>query len=140
MIGQCCVKHWSKTQSTISLSSGEAELHGITQGAAQALGVKSLMADMGWSININLHSDATAAIGIARRKGLGKIRHLDTADLWIQDQIRKGDFALVKVAGADNPADILTKNVDKPLLLKHMETLGLSVQEGRAESAPAIAE
>ena len=83
---------------------------------------------------------STAAIGIARRRGLGKVRHLATADLWIQDRIRKGDFALVKVAGADNTADILTKNVDKPLLLKHMETLGLSVQEGRAESAPAIAE
>lgn len=41
MIGRCCVKHWSKTQSTISLSSGEAELHGITQGSAQALGVTS---------------------------------------------------------------------------------------------------
>ena len=70
---------------------------------------------------------------------MGKVRHLATADFWIQDRIRKGDFALVKVAGAENPADILTKHVDKPLMLKHMEALGLSIEEGRAESAPAIA-
>ena len=39
MIGGCTVKHWSKTQSTISLSSGEAELHGITMGCTQGLGL-----------------------------------------------------------------------------------------------------
>jgi hypothetical protein len=102
--------------------------------------LQTIARDLGIELNLTVATDATAAIGIARRRGLGKVRHLATADLWIQDRIRKGDFALVKVAGADNPADILTKNVDKPLLPKHMETRGLSVQEGRAESAPAIAE
>lgn len=57
------------------------------------------MAYMGWSNNINVHSDATAAIGIARRKGLGKIRHLDTADLWIQDKIRSREINTFKVLG-----------------------------------------
>jgi len=33
MLGGCCIKHWSKTQGTISLSSGEAEPHGIAYGA-----------------------------------------------------------------------------------------------------------
>ena len=68
---------------TISLSSGESELHGIASGCAQTLGVQSLMRDMGWSMPITVHSDATAAIGIARWKSLGKIRHLDVTDLWI---------------------------------------------------------
>ena len=93
MLGECCIKHWSKTQGTISLSSGEAELHGITYGAAQALGLQSLLKDAGWQVPVHLHSDATAAIGIARRKGLGKIRHLDTTDLWIQDKIRSKKMA-----------------------------------------------
>ena len=55
-------------------------------GCAQALGIQSLMRDMSWHATIVIHSDATAAIGIARRKGLGKIRHLDVNDLWIQDK------------------------------------------------------
>ena len=137
MVGQCCVKHWSKTQSTISLSSGEAELHGITQGAAQAIGIRSLMKDMGWDIEINLHSDATAAIGIARRKGLGKIRHLDTADLWIQDKVRSRDINIFKVLGTDNMADSLTKYVDRPTLQKALEKMGLTQMSGRAKCAPA---
>ena len=87
MLVKCYVKHLAKTQTTTSLSSGEAELHGIAYGAAQAMEIRSLCKDMGWNVGIMLHSDATAAIGIARRKGLGKIRHLDCTDLWIQRKI-----------------------------------------------------
>ena len=88
MIGGCCIKRWSKTQNIISLSSGEAELHGNAYGAAKTLCIQSLMKDAGWKIDVHLHSDATAAIDIAGRKGLGKVRHLDCTDLWIQDKIR----------------------------------------------------
>ena len=47
IVGKCLVKHWAKTRTTISLSSGESEFHGIAFGCAQALGVQSLMHDMG---------------------------------------------------------------------------------------------
>ena len=70
MIGKCLVKHWSKTQTTVSLSSSESELHGIAQGCAQALEIQALMNDLGWNLPIVVHGDATAAIGMARRKGL----------------------------------------------------------------------
>ena len=90
MVGQCLVKHWAKTQTTVSLSSGEAELQGIAAGAAQGLGLQSLMRDMGWEVKLRLHSDATAAIGMCKRKGLGKVRHLATTDLWIQEKVRSG--------------------------------------------------
>ena len=88
LLGGCLIKHWNKTQSTISLSSGEAELHGIAMGAAQGIGLQSLLKDLGWNVELKIWSDATAAIGIARRKGLGNKRHLDTTDLWLQDKIR----------------------------------------------------
>ena len=79
-----------------------------------------------------------AAIGICRRRGLGKVRHLATADLWVQDRLKKKDFALLKVLGAGNPSDMLTKHVDGILLSKHMLRLGLHEEEGRAASAPSI--
>ena len=136
--GNHLIKHWSTTQATVALSSAEAELTGISKGAAQGLGLQTIARDLGIKLNPTVLTDATAAIGIYRRRGLGKVRHLATADLWMQDRIRKGDFKLLKVAGADNPADMLTKHVDKPLLLKHSGALGLSYESGRAESAPAI--
>ena len=137
MLGGCLVKHWSKTQTTISLSSGEAELHGIAQGMAQAIGLQSLMKDLGWNIQVRVFSDAIAAIGIARRKGLGKIRHLDTTDLWIQDKIRSKQVILDKVPGSENMADILTKYVERGLLHAALARMRLLKVSGRPASAPA---
>ena len=136
--GNHLIKHWSKTQTTVALSSAEAELTGICKGSAESLGLQSLAADLGVQLDVEVKTDATAAIGIARRRGLGKVRHLATADLWIQDRIRKKDFLLSKIPGADNPADMLTKYVDRATMQKHMKNLGLRLEEGRAETAPNI--
>ena len=132
MRGGHCIKHWSTTQTTVALSSGEAELGGICRGASQALGLQSLALDLGIELGLEVLTDATAAIGICRRRGLRKIRHLHVADLWIQDRLRKGDFRLTKVPGSENPADILTKHVPRDVMRKHMTSLGLVVEEGRA--------
>ena len=89
-------------------------------------------------MNVNIHTDATAAIGICRRRGLGKMRHLAVSDLWIQDRLKKKDFTLTKVLGADNPADLLTKHVSRELMLKHMEAMNLRAEDGRASGAPTL--
>ena len=136
--GQHLLRHWSKTQATIALSSAEAELTGICTGASQGIGMRSMMADLGFAWDLTIRSDAAAAIGICKRRGLGKVRHLATADLWVQDHVRNGDFVLNKIAGADNPADILTKNVTRELLEKHCSAMGLRVEAGRAASAPQM--
>ena len=104
MSGKHPIKHWSLTQTTIALSSGEAELSGICRGASLALGLQSIAKDLGIHLKVEILTDATAAIGICRRRGLGKIRHLHVADLWVQDRLKKGDFVLTKVLGSDNPS------------------------------------
>ena len=48
--------------------------------------------------------DASAAFAIVARRGLGKLRHLDTNYSWIQDRAAKGDLNFKKVAGVDNGA------------------------------------
>ena len=138
MHGSHLIKHWSTTQTTVALSSAEAELTGICKGSAQGLGLQALAGDLGLTWKIRVATDAAAAVGICRRKGLGKIRHLATADLWVQDRIKKGDFELVRVPGVSNPADILTKHVDRTILDKHLLAMNLYYQTGRAASAPSI--
>ena len=138
MRGSHPLKHWSVTQLTIALSSGEAELGGICRGASIALGLQSLAADLGIRLGVHLHTDATAAIGICRRRGHGKIRHLHVSDLWVQDRLKRGDFTLNKIAGADNPADLLAKHVTRDLMLRHMAKIGLTSELGRAASAPSL--
>ena len=139
MYGQHLIRHWSTTQSTIALSSGEAELGSLTRGAAQGIGLRSIANDLGLDYAIKIHTDATAAMGMSRRLGVGKIRHLDTGLLWIQDKVRSGDVGLCKVPGPENPADSLTKHLARPALLQHLARMNLVAEEGRAASAPQIA-
>ena len=137
MVGGCLLKHWAKTQSTVSLSSGEAELQGIAFGAAQGLGLQSLLKDMNWNVSLRIHSDATAAIGMCRRKGLGKVRHLATTDLWIQEKVRSKVIELVKILGTENPADVMTKYVDRSTMEKALDKMHLTFMGGRPACAPA---
>ena len=138
MVGGHCVKHWSSTQPTISLSSAEAELHGIAKGASQGLGMRSIGRDLGFEFAITVFTDASAALGIVRRRGLGRIRHLDVTDLWLQDQCRNTEIDVQKIPGTENMADILTKNAARHLMNKHLANMNLSPESGRAEAAPLL--
>ena len=137
-VGNHLLKVWSTTQPTVALSSGEAELGGIVRGASQALGLQSVAADLGLKWQVVVHTDSTAAIGMCRRRGLGKIRHLAVADLWIQDRIKAKDFDLRKVLGSENVADLMTKYLDGPAIIKCIHKQGLVEEQGRASSAPQL--
>ena len=89
MWGPCPIKPWSKTQSVIALSSGEAELAAVVRGSTEALGIQAVLEDWGFEVDPEIKSDATAAIGIVQRQGLGRIRHLAVADLWVQQKVRE---------------------------------------------------
>ena len=59
-------------------------------------------------------------------------------DLWVQAKVRDKTIELVKVLGAENPADILTKYVDKGILNKMLAKLGMKIQGGRSNAAPEL--
>ena len=81
------LKAWSRTQTLIALSSGESELAAVTKAAAESMGIQSVLTDFGVKVKIEIHSDATGAIGICKRQGLGRVHHLATADLWVQQRV-----------------------------------------------------
>ena len=136
--GAHVLKHWSSTQKTIALSSGEAELAGVVKGAGEGLGLVSLGADLGLRLTLEVHADSSAAIGICRRTGIGKVRHLAVGQLWVQEKVRCGDFRLFKVLGTDNPADILTKAIRAECIHRHLASCGLLWEAGRASTAPEV--
>ena len=75
MFGGRCLKSWSLTQKVGTLSSGEAEYYGLVKSGSQGLGIRALLGDLGVGRTVILNTDASAAIGIASRRGLGKFRH-----------------------------------------------------------------
>ena len=89
-----------------------------------------------FSVAICIKSDATAAIGIVKRQGLGRVRHLSVADLWVQQRTREGHLQLEKYPGKLNPADLMTKGVDRETQDRHLTALGLQTTAGRSALAP----
>ena len=134
--GTHLIKHWSSTQRAVTLSSAEAELYGLVKGTTEALGIQSWGLDFGLCMKVRMHADSAAAIGICRRSGIGRVRHLAVGQLWVQEGLRRGDFTLFKVQGDQNPADIFTKCVSRELLDRHLSRLSVQRVDGRAAIAP----
>jgi len=123
----------------VSLSSGEAEFNGVVKGAGMALGFQALLLDLGVQAPVRVWTDSSAAIGICSRQGLGKLRHLDTHTLWIQQAVRTGRISLRKVPGVANPADLLTKHsLSRERLRDLVKLFGCEYREGRASAAPML--
>ena len=127
------IKSWCSSQNVIALSSGEAELYALTKCACQVTGLQSMAMDFGLHPQGRVHTDSSAAIGIASRSGLGgKARHIQVQYLWIQAKIKNGDLDMKKVDTKNNIADLMTKYLGSELFEKHVLDMGFVFMDGRA--------
>ena len=94
--------------------------------------------DINW--NVELVTDSSAAKGVAMRRGLGKVRHIELCELWLQDQVARGKMAVHKVSGGDNFSDSLTKVPSAERVLQTMHYAGQVFKEGRHEIMPQVAQ
>lgn len=132
-LGRHTLEGWSKTQSLVALSSGESELYATLKAAAETLGMISMMKDLGWNVTGEAWGDASAALGIINRRGLGKTRHIDTGLLWIRQTVAERQLKFSKVLGTNNPADLYTKHLDANTIEKHTKNMSYEFTGGRAK-------
>ena len=78
---------------------------------------------LGMSGPVVLHTDSSSAKSFASRRGLGKARHIQTRCLWLQQAVADRQVMVRKVAGARNPADILTKYLSRELAYQMAELM-----------------
>ena len=139
MLGEHLIKGWRVTQAVIALSSGEAEYYGIVKGSSVGLGARSVLRDLGSGVRVCVMTDSSAAKGMASRRGLGRVRHVEVKQLWVQQKVGSGEIELKKVEGTNNLADALTKHVEQEIIRKHLEGTGQWLTEGRHEIMPHMA-
>ena len=85
-------------------------------------------------------TDSSAAKGISARKGVGRVRHTEVNQLWVQDKVRSGDIEIVKVDGDKNLGDALTKYLDASDALKHCEGTGQYIVIGERHPLMPLAD
>ena len=100
------------------------------------LGFKSLVGDLGYELPCRVWTDSSAAMGIVGRQGLGKLRHIDTHSLWVQQAARSGRISVRKVRGEENPADLFTKHLcSREKVTELVRLIGCRYEDGRPEAA-----
>ena len=83
------------------MSSAEAELIALVKCTAETMGIRSMLRDWGKECRGVLFADSSAAIAIAKRKGAGKLRHINVSALWIQDLQDRDGTEFRKVLGTE---------------------------------------
>ena len=142
MFGSHLIKSWSSTQAAIALSSGEAEYYSLVKGSSIALGMKALLIELGvrqtnsFRIQLRIKTDASAAKGIASRRGLGKVRHIEVSQLWVQSKVQSGEIEIEKVKTNANLADAMTKSVESEILMRHISLTNQENCGGRHSLMP----
>ena len=100
--------------------------------------IQSLLADWGYTSEVKVLTDSTAAKGTCSRRGLGKLRHVQTRYLWVQERVANEEIKILKVGTHDNLADMCTKSLSAEVSGKHMKNSGQVYTEGRAETSKQI--
>ena len=133
MIGGHLIKTWASTQKNVTLSSGEAELVAAVKASTEAIGVMQMASEWGRELEGQVLVDSSAALGAVKRKGNGKLRHVKVGMLWIQEKQENGELEYVKVKGEENPADMMTKYLNRPTAEKLQQHLQLHFEDGRSD-------
>ena len=145
----CCLKTFSRKQSTIALSSAEAELAALTEVAKEGLYVSLLVQTLFEGIPedtetgrylLRAYSDSESALSIAQMNTLlRKLRRIELRAAFLQQLVAKERLTLEHIPGKINPADALTKSptpenlvslyeacglVEEPMALDHMKSCG----------------
>ena len=63
--------------------------------------------------------DAKATEHILHRQGVGRLKHIEVAHLWMQDEIRSRRLRVRRVKIKENVADLWTKPLNKAVIAKH---------------------
>ena len=109
MINDLCVAHWSKTQSNVALSSGEAELNSAVKALSEMIGLRLLLSEVSGSVSsLSLHVDSFACKAMLLRQGAGRVKHLAVKQLWSQGAVQSYGISIVKIPKEINAADALT--------------------------------
>ena len=110
MHGSHCVGHWSRTQSNVALSSGEAELNSALKGGVELKGCQTLFSEMGRVLVCRMKGDSTACTGILSREGAGKLKHVEVKQLWLQEFVSLGLLKVTQIPRLQNIGDAFTKH------------------------------
>jgi hypothetical protein len=121
-------------QTTVTTSSTEAEMLGVSFTAKELLALKRLFRDLRldlgelWTIFCDNQQTIRLIVG-SNERITTKLRHVDIQNMWARQEHQKGEFEVTYLPTNDMPADGLTKNLPR-YKFEHFRAL-LNLQDVR---------
>ena len=128
MCGKHCWKAWASAQGAVAWSSAEAEFYAMVEGTQRGKWAITVAEELGVRLGgggLVLKTDSEAAKSFVSRRGLGRTRHIEVRKLWLHEEVRKGHVIVQKVAGAENPADLMTKFLTRAEVVGRLHRMGI---------------
>ncbi|CAK0855038.1 unnamed protein product [Prorocentrum cordatum] len=119
------VLSWSRRKGCVALSSAESELYALGSGAAEALGLASLLEEWKAKTVPLAMSDSSSAVHIVKKRGPGTMKHVEIRFLALQTWREQGRLHVGKVCTHENPSDMMTKPTTRKKVEKFTEMVGL---------------
>ena len=116
----------TRGQASVALSSSEAEVMAASEGIKEALLLQEVLMCAGLGhYEIEVKVDSSAAHAFFYRRGVGRMKHIDSRILWLQDLIAAGGVRLKKIPITQNLADMLTHTPGAKELVVFLPLMGL---------------
>ena len=124
MFNDAPVAYKSKSQTSVTCSSSEAEWTAMAHGMRHAVHLRGLLAELAFPQQTTTwHEDNKGAIRAGSIIGFtGRTKHVDV-QLKVTREYSKGHFSVVYTSTADQLADALTKRLTGPKLQKFVRAL-----------------
>jgi hypothetical protein len=126
-LGTGVISWYSKRQSTVALSSSEAEYIAACEATKEALWFKQLLKELGFEQGtVPVYEDNEAAILLSKNpQHHGRTKHIQIQFHWIREQVSKKFIELLYVPTAEQLADCLTKQMGYSQMTRMLIRLGV---------------
>lgn len=122
----------SRTQQVVSLSSCESELNAMVSTLCDGIFLRKCLEFLtGATLEHYLFTDSSSARQLATRQGVGKVKHVSSKLLWVQDAVFNKQMMLVQIPTLWNLSDIGTKPLSANRLKLLLHELGVSTHDGQ---------
>ena len=126
-VGHSLIFWFSKKQSSVALSTIEAEYITVGSCCAQILWIKQWLADYGIHVDhIPIKCDNTSAINLTKNPiQHSRTKHIEIRHHFIKDHVQRGDIILEFIPTNQQVTDIFTKPLSEEQFIKLRRDLGI---------------
>lgn len=125
-IGEAIVSWKSKKQTTVALSTAEAEYIALSYAMREGLYLRSILKELGYEQKkpTVIHIDNQAALAWAKNPvDRQRSKHIDIKYHFIRESIQNGDFELKYCITQEMAADMMTKPLSRNQFERNLKTL-----------------